>query len=452
LESQIFQFVRRFLEQEEETNKFFFFAFFILFFHFTLYITLIFLFRSGAAQILTSSVQTSKLLLVMRIYGVFWVVMFAVGVLFRRLKRTQVGFLKYIFSFGLILAHIHQCRFVGFHSSLIPTLLLFDITFIVIFFSPRVGAIILPIASLLYLGTIGFEVLGYLSWLSIFSETTNFAALFKNKTMTLSFFLFFVWFAVVVSLVFIYITRLNNVKTQELIRQNEQIQRLSKKLGLYLPKLLVKLLERGESDIEQRHERVRLTIFLSDIKDFTRISDKLQPEETSKILNMYLTRMSKIAERYGGVIDKFIGDAILVYFGRIGNEEHQKNAIQAIRMAVAMQEEVKLLQEQFRRDGLFLEIPFQIRVGINTGYATIGSFGSEERRDYTIIGREVIISSGLEAFCEPGGVLVSHPTYALTKDFFEYEERGPVKVKEMQTALRTYKVIQEKPEQRIEGS
>jgi len=169
-------------------------------------------------------------------------------------------------------------------------------------------------------------------------------------------------------------------------------------------------------------------------------------------LNMYLTRMSKIAEKYGGTVDKFIGDAILVYFGGIGNEEYQKNALQAIRMAIAMQDEVKSLQEQFNRDGLDLEIPFQIRIGINTGYATIGSFGSEERRDYTIIGREVIVSSGLEGVCEPGGILVSHPTYLLTKDYIEYEDRGSVNVKEMQAPLKTYKVIQEKQEQRIEGS
>jgi class 3 adenylate cyclase len=388
----------------------------------------------------------------MRGYGVFWAAMFGLGVLFKILKKTEVGALKYIFSLGLVLAHIHQSRFVGFHISLIPTLLLFDTTFIVIFFGPKVGAVMLPVSSAIYLGTISLELFGYLSWLSIFPDTIKFIDIFKNKTMTLSFFLFCVWFATVVSLVIIYITKLNNSKIKELAKQNEHIERLSRKLGFYLPKLLVKLLERGESEAEQRYERVRLTIFLSDIKDFTKLSDKLQPEETSKILNMYLTRMSKIAEEYGGTVDKFIGDAILVYFGGVGNERYQRNALQAVRMALAMQEEVKLLQDRFRREGYFSELPFQIRIGVNTGYATIGSFGSEERRDYTIIGKEVIVSSGLEAICEPGGVLVSHPTYLLTRDQIEYEDRGSISVKEMKTPLKTYKVIGEKPEHEIAGS
>jgi len=451
LVSRVFRVLQEFIEREETTNKFLFFTFFVFASNVQLCLGLRSFFKSNSVAIHFSSLQCSRLQTAMLGYTIFSFLMMIAGIFFKILKKKDVGIFKYIFSLGLYISNIHIARFTGLQISLIPFFIIYNTTFISVLLGPPVAVFGLIVSIAIYVGSVAFEQVGFLPWISIVPDTTNFIDIFGNKALMLPFTSSFTWFTIIIGYLIIYIMTISNSKTEELIRKNEQIQRLSAKLSLYLPKLLVKLLERGESDVDRQHERVRLTIFLSDIKEFTRISELLQPEETSKILNMYLTRMSKIAEKYGGTVDKFIGDAILVYFGGIGNEEYQKNALQAIRMAIAMQDEVKSLQEQFKRDGLFLEIPFQIRIGINTGYATIGSFGSDERRDYTIIGKEVNITSRLERVCESGGILVSHPTYALTKDYIEYEDRGSVNVKGIDAPLKTYQVIRERLEQRFEG-
>ena|GEM_PF-1112523 len=449
--SRLFQLLQGFIEREETINRFLFFTFFVFLSNLQLSLGLRSFFSSNSVAIIFSSLQCSRLEVAMLGATVFFFLMMVIGIIFKIFKKKDVGIFKYIFVLGLCISNIYIARFTGIQISLISFFIIYNTIFISVLLGPALALFGLTVSIAVYVGSVVFEQIGVLPWISIVPDTTNFIDLFGSKALMLPFASFFAWFTVIIGYLIIYIIKVSNSKTDELVRRNEQVQRLSARLSLYLPKVLVRLLERGESDVDRQHERVRLTIFLSDIKEFTHISELLQPEETSKILNMYLTRMSKIAERYDGTVDKFIGDAILVYFGGIGDEAYQKNALQAIRMAMAMQAEVKLLKEQFKRDGLFLEIPFQIRIGINTGYATIGSFGSEERRDYTIIGKEVNITSRLERVCKPGGILVSYTTYALTKDYIEYEDRGSVNVKGIDAPLKTYQVIREMSEPRFEG-
>jgi len=120
--------------------------------------------------------------------------------------------------------------------------------------------------------------------------------------------------------------------------------------------------------------------------------------------------MSVIALAHGATIDKYIGDAILAFFGDPETRGVKADAIACVNMAIAMQKRMRELQKEWRDRGL--QKPFQLRIGINTGYCTVGNFGSEDRMDYTIIGSEVNLASRLQSHAELGGILLSHETYS----------------------------------------
>jgi class 3 adenylate cyclase len=110
-------------------------------------------------------------------------------------------------------------------------------------------------------------------------------------------------------------------------------------------------------------------------------------------------------------------------------------------MAVAMQRRIRELQSEWREAGL--ENPFQLRIGISTGFCTVGNFGSEDRLDYTIHGSPVNLASRLQSHGEPGSVLLSHETHSLVKDAVETEEQQPFHAKGFADPVRNYKVIEQ---------
>ena len=214
---------------------------------------------------------------------------------------------------------------------------------------------------------------------------------------------------------------------EELASANSFLASISEKISRYLSPQIYKSIFSGEKDVEIETERKKLTIFFSDIKDFTATTDRLQPEELTALLNEYFTEMSRIALEHGGTIDKFVGDAMLVFFG----DPHTKGAVEdakaAVRMAVAMQARLTVLDARWRARGV--EEPFRARMGINTGYCNVGNFGSAVRMDYTIIGGEVNLSARLEAIAEPGGIVLSYETYALVSDIVKAHALEPIHVK-----------------------
>ena len=137
--------------------------------------------------------------------------------------------------------------------------------------------------------------------------------------------------------------------------------------------------------------------------------------------------MSSIALEYGATIDKFIGDAIMLFFGDPETKGAREDATACVTMAIAMQQRMRDLQAEWRERGQ--EHVFQLRIGINTGYCTVGNFGSDERVDYTIIGNEVNLASRLQTHADLGGILLAHETYALVKDSVLTEETGTITVK-----------------------
>ena len=196
---------------------------------------------------------------------------------------------------------------------------------------------------------------------------------------------------------------------------------------------------RGEQKVEIASKRKKLTLFFSDIANFTEITDQLESEELTALLNQYLTEMSKIAREYGATIDKFIGDAMVLYFGDPETKGVKKDAAACVQMAIAMQRRLKNLQVEWREQGL-IDRPFETRIGINTGYCTVGNFGSEDRMDYTIIGSEVNLAARLEANADAGGILLTYGTYSLVKDWLLAEEQEAIAMKGFAKPIGTYRV------------
>jgi class 3 adenylate cyclase len=200
---------------------------------------------------------------------------------------------------------------------------------------------------------------------------------------------------------------------RELETANEFLASLSMKISRYLSPQIYKSIFSGQKDVAIQTERKRLTIFFSDIKDFTATTERLQPEQITRLLNEYFTEMSNIALRQGGTIDKFVGDAMLIFFGDPESRGEAEDARACLRMAIEMQERLRHLNAKWRDEGV--EHPFRVRMGINTGYCNVGNFGSADRMDYTIIGAEANLAARLQGIAEPGHIVVSYETYALVR-------------------------------------
>ncbi len=221
--------------------------------------------------------------------------------------------------------------------------------------------------------------------------------------------------------------------------QKRALEILSTKLSKYLSPQVYSSIFTGQRSVEIASTRKKLTVFFSDIADFTATTDDLESEELTGLLNHYLTEMSKIALEHGATIDKYIGDAVLAFFGDPETRGIKEDALACVNMAIAMQRRMRELQFEWRDAGL--ERPFRLRIGISTGYCTVGNFGSEDRMDYTIIGNEVNLASRLQSHAELGSILISHETYSLVKDMVLAEEQGPIQAKGFAKPVRNYKVL-----------
>jgi adenylate cyclase len=221
-------------------------------------------------------------------------------------------------------------------------------------------------------------------------------------------------------------------------RQALFLQSISTQLSRYLSPQIYRSIFSGKTGADIQTKRKKLTIFFSDIKDFTQSSERLQPEELTSVLNEYFTEMSKIALAYGGTIDKFVGDAILVFFGDPESRGEAADAQACLRMAIDMQAKISELDVKWRREGI--EQPFRVRIGINTGYCNVGNFGSADRMDYTIIGAEANLAARLQSIAEPGCIVVSYETYALVRDIVDARQLDPITVKGVSREVRPYAI------------
>ncbi len=182
-------------------------------------------------------------------------------------------------------------------------------------------------------------------------------------------------------------------------------------------------------------ERKRLSIFFSDIRGFTSMSEKMEPEEVVGLLNEYLTKMTEIIFEFSGTLDKFIGDAIMAIWGApVDQPDHAERAVLA---AIKMQEAISELQKKWEKEG---QKVIHIGMGVNTGDVVVGNMGANIRMDYTSIGDDVNLAARLEENAKGEQILISHPTYERVQDLVEVKELEPLKVKGKEKTIKVYEV------------
>jgi adenylate cyclase len=180
----------------------------------------------------------------------------------------------------------------------------------------------------------------------------------------------------------------------------------------------------------------RLTMFFSDVRGFTSMSEKMEPQEVQQLLSEYFTEMTGILFRYEGTLDKFMGDAIMAFFGNPVPQPDQ--AKRAVLMALEMQESIARLNEKLIAEG---RRTIGVGMGINTGDVTVGNLGSKDFLDYTVIGDAVNLACRLEQNAKAGDIIITQATYAEVRDVVEVEPMEPIRVKGKSEPIPIYRVL-----------
>ncbi|TMK35888.1 MAG: adenylate/guanylate cyclase domain-containing protein [Actinobacteria bacterium] len=189
-----------------------------------------------------------------------------------------------------------------------------------------------------------------------------------------------------------------------------ELERASR-LKRYLSPQLAESILSGERDVTLTTSRKLLTTFFSDVRGFTAAAERMEPEQLVDELNDYLTEMTEIVFKHGGTLDKYVGDAVMVFFGDpLPQEDHARRAVL---MGFEMRERMMELQDRWL--GRY-QHSFEIGIGIATGWVTVGDIGSPARSDYTVLGNEVNMAARLADRAASGQILVTERTMADVTD------------------------------------
>lgn len=213
--------------------------------------------------------------------------------------------------------------------------------------------------------------------------------------------------------------------TKELETQKHHLEELSNKLAKYLSPQIYHSIFSGETSAEIETYKRPLTVFFSDIVGFTKKTEQTEINKLTQWLNIYLDKMATLALRYDGTLDKFIGDAVMIFFGAPQTSGDKIDAIKCLLMAMEMQIHAKRLG-------------VDIRVGVNSGECVVGNFGSEQHIEYSIIGADVNLAARLESHANPGHILISEYTYQLVKEVIHCEQFEMIQIKGMEREVMGY--------------
>ncbi len=225
------------------------------------------------------------------------------------------------------------------------------------------------------------------------------------------------------------------------MKEESQKRFIKGAFSYYLSPSVIEEIIKDPGSLELGGEDREITIFFSDIKSFSTISEKLTAQQLVKRLNEYLTEMTDIILKYNGTVDKYIGDAIMAFYGApIVMEDHPLKACMAV---VEMKRRLRELQESWRKAGLE---EIYCRMGVNSGKATVGNMGSRTRMDYTAMGDAVNLASRLEGankFYETSA-MISGSTYEKVKDRLETRHLDIIRVVGKSEPVSIYELMAEK--------
>ncbi|HJP65909.1 MAG TPA: adenylate/guanylate cyclase domain-containing protein [Actinomycetota bacterium] len=225
-------------------------------------------------------------------------------------------------------------------------------------------------------------------------------------------------------------------------RIDEQMAELVRtgELRRFMPTQVAEGLLAGELAPEQEPERRRITVLFADMVGFTDLSESLEPEELAEVLNDYLREMTSAAMTYGGTLDNFIGDGLMVLFGAPVKAEEKDQAWAAVQAADEMRTRIPELAKRLRGKGIPADL--RVRVGINTGHCTVGVFGSEVMRAYKAVGFAVNVAARLQTAADPGSILCGFRTYAMVQDRVRAEQKEPLMVKGATRPVEAWEILE----------
>jgi adenylate cyclase len=239
-----------------------------------------------------------------------------------------------------------------------------------------------------------------------------------------------------------HVAEVNRLNRRLEARVEEQMAELVRtgELKRFMPHQVAEGLLAGQLRSSEGFERRRLTLLFTDMVGFTDLSDSLEPEELSEVLNEYLQEMTAVAVAHGGTLDNYIGDGVMVIFGAPRRADEQVQAWAAIQAAFEMKRRSEELAEAIRARGIPADL--RIRVGVNTGHCTVGVFGSDLLRAYKAVGFPVNVTARLQTEAEPGTILCGFRTYALVKDRVRAEPREPLSLKGAARPVEAWEILE----------
>lgn len=226
------------------------------------------------------------------------------------------------------------------------------------------------------------------------------------------------------------------VSAQRYMHEEKQKEVLRRTLEAYFPPSVVRRIVANPGMLATSGQKKELTILFSDICGFTSLSAGLPADRIQRLLNEYFEAMVDIVFRYGGTVDKYIGDGLMVFFG--DPEVQSDHAERCVQAAIAMQRRARELNAMWLQEG---GIPLEIRVGVNTGVVVVGNMGSARRLSYTVLGSAVNLAQRLEASAPPGEILIAQRTRDLACGRFAIRALGGIAVKGFEEAVAVYQVL-----------
>jgi class 3 adenylate cyclase len=227
------------------------------------------------------------------------------------------------------------------------------------------------------------------------------------------------------------LSELNSNLEKTIEEQVTQLQR-TEQLRRYVSPQVADAILSGETPVAFASVRRNLTILYSDIRGFTEMAERMEPEELVDALNEYFSAMTELVFSNGGTLDKYLGDGVLAFFGDpILFEDHAERA-------VATAFEMLAGVEELRGTWMRSDEELSIGVGISTGYVTVGNIGSSTRTDYTVVGNHVNVAARLATAAEPGQILVSERTMASVRDRVDWVPVEDLLMKGVQRPVKVF--------------
>lgn len=268
---------------------------------------------------------------------------------------------------------------------------------------------------------------------SVFAFLVLFGYLFFSYLLFLKNFSFS-YIAPIVTVILCYI----GIVVYRFFTEEKEKKHIKKTFSYYLSPHVMNEVLSDPSRLKLGGEKQFLTVLFSDIRGFTTISENLKPEEVVCLLNEYLTEMVKVIFKYDGTLDKFMGDAIMAFWGApIPQNDH---ALRGVSAAIDMIKSLKVLQSKWRSEGKSV---LEVGIGVNTGDMVVGNMGSLDRMDYTVIGDNVNLASRLEGLTKEYDtqIIISEYTYNIVKEQIETKYLGEVKIKGKAKPVKIYSVV-----------